>query len=117
MNEGRPPVSTNPITFRVSILRMQRSDPVREATKRNSGEAEQAMVPGSRPLEALTFAALGITSLSMPASSLLPIKGLLREADLHAFRPVLQGLREGATGEASLREPITSWVREHGLEA
>ncbi len=70
----------------------------------------------SRPLEALTFAALGITSLSMPASSLLPIKGLLRDVDLHAFQPVLQALREGATGEASLREPIASWAREHGLD-
>ena len=71
----------------------------------------------SRPLEALTLAALGITSLSMPAPSLLPIKGLLRDADLRAFRPVLQALREGASGESSLREPIASWVREHGLEA
>jgi phosphotransferase system enzyme I (PtsP) len=71
----------------------------------------------SRPLEALTLAALGITSLSMPAASLLPIKGLLRDADLRAFRPVLEELREGATGESSLREPIASWVREHGLEA
>ncbi len=70
----------------------------------------------SRPLEALTLAALGITSLSVPAASLLPIKGLLRDVDLHAFRAVLQALREGATGEASLREPIGSWVREHGLE-
>jgi len=70
----------------------------------------------SRPLEALTLAALGITSLSMPASSLLPVKGLLRDVDLHAFRPVLQALRDGATGEASLREPIASWVREQGLE-
>jgi phosphotransferase system enzyme I (PtsP) len=70
----------------------------------------------SRPLEALTFAALGITSLSMPAASLLPIKGLLREVDLHAFQPVLQALREGASGESSLREPIASWAREHGLE-
>ena len=71
----------------------------------------------SRPLEALTLAALGITSLSMPAPSLLPIKGLLRDADLRAFRPVLQALRDGASGESSLREPIGSWVREHGLEA
>ncbi len=70
----------------------------------------------SRPLEALTFAALGITSLSMPASGLLGTKALLRSADLAAFRPVLAGLRENATGEASLREPIAAWAREQGLE-
>ncbi|WP_254070225.1 putative PEP-binding protein [Acidisphaera sp. L21] len=70
----------------------------------------------SRPLEALTLAAMGITSLSMPASSLLGTKGLLRSADLGAFRPVLNGLRENASGEASLREPIAAWAREHSLD-
>ena len=70
----------------------------------------------SRPLEALTLAALGITSLSMPASSLLNTKSILRSADLKAFRSVLEGLRANATGEASLREPIASWARERGLE-
>jgi phosphotransferase system enzyme I (PtsP) len=70
----------------------------------------------SRPLEALTLAALGITSLSMPASSLLPVKGLLRSTDLQAFRAVLDSLRANTTGESSLREAIASWAREHGLE-
>ncbi len=70
----------------------------------------------SRPLEALTFAALGITSLSMPASGLLGTKSLLRSARLAAFRPVLEALRVNATGEASLREPIANWAREQGLE-
>ena len=70
----------------------------------------------SRPLEALTLAALGITSLSVPAASLLPVKALLRDIDLRAFRPVLQALRDGASGEASLREPIASWLREQGVE-
>ncbi len=70
----------------------------------------------SRSLEALTFAALGITSLSMPASGLLGTKALLRSADLGAFRPVLDALRANATGEASLREPIAAWAREHGLD-
>ena len=70
----------------------------------------------SRPLEALTLAALGITSLSMPASALLGTKALLRSADLDAFRPVLNSLRANATGESSLREPIAAWGREHGLD-
>ena len=70
----------------------------------------------SRPMEALTLAALGITSLSMPASSLLPIKAMLLGVDLAAFRPVLASLRGNAMGESSLREPIASWAREHGVE-
>lgn len=70
----------------------------------------------SRPLEALTFMALGITTLSMPASGLLGTKELLRSADLRAFRPVLAELRSNASGESSLREPIAAWAREHGLD-
>jgi len=68
----------------------------------------------SRPLEAMTLAGLGFTSLSMPASGILPIKALLAELDLGAFRPVLSAIR-GTTGAASLREPINVWAREQGL--
>jgi hypothetical protein len=52
----------------------------------------------------------------MPASGVLAIKALLRSADLDAFRPVLASLRANATGEASLREAIATWAREHGLD-
>ncbi len=69
----------------------------------------------SRPLEALAFAGLGLTSLSMPASGVLPVKALLAEVDLGAFRPVLASIRRSARGAASLREPISTWAREQGL--
>lgn len=71
----------------------------------------------SRPLEALTLAGLGLTTLSMPASGILPVKALLAQTDLAAFRPVLAAIRRGSTGSASLREPIATWAREHGLPA
>ena len=70
----------------------------------------------SRPLEALTLAAIGITNLSMPASGLLRIKALLRSVDLPSFRSLLTALRLNAAGEASLREPVATWAREHGLD-
>lgn len=70
----------------------------------------------ARPAEALTLLGLGIDSLSMPASGVLPIKALLREVDLGEFRRVLTAIRRTAGGAASLREPISSWAREHGLE-
>ena len=89
---------------------------IRRLTSEAGVELSLCGEAASRPLEALVLAALGITSLSMPASSLLQVKGLLRDVDLHAFRPVLQELRDAATGEASLREPIGAWVREQGLE-
>jgi phosphotransferase system, enzyme I, PtsP len=69
----------------------------------------------SRPLEALALVGLGFASLSMPASGILPIKAMLAQLDLAAFRPVLSAIRRGTSGAASLREPIGVWAREHGL--
>ncbi len=68
-----------------------------------------------RPLEAIALAALGVTTLSMSASSFMPVKSVLGGLDLAAFRAVLAELRQGA-GAASLREPIAVWAREHGLD-
>jgi phosphotransferase system, enzyme I, PtsP len=69
----------------------------------------------SRPLEALALVGLGFTSLSMPASGILPVKALLAGLDLAAFRPVLTAIRRNTSGSASLREPIAAWAREQGL--
>jgi phosphotransferase system enzyme I (PtsP) len=86
------------------------------------GPAHEGGVPVSlcgesagRPLEALALVGLGITSLSMQASGILPIKAMLAQLDLVAFRPVLAAIRRGGAGAASLREPIASWAREQGL--
>jgi phosphotransferase system enzyme I (PtsP) len=69
----------------------------------------------SRPLEALVLAALGLCTLSMPAAAILPVKALLAETDLIAFRAVLASLRRGADAAPSLREPLSTWLKEHGL--
>ena len=68
----------------------------------------------ARPLEAMVFAAMGITTLSMPAQSLLRIKAMLAEVDLPDLHGVISALRRHAAGRASLREPLMSWAREHG---
>ncbi len=85
-------------------------------------EAAAAGVPlslcgeaASRPLEAMVLASLGITELSMSASSVLPVKSVLGAVDLAAFRPVLDRLRANTSGHASLREPVLAWAREQGL--
>ena len=44
----------------------------------------------SRPLEALVLAALGVTTLSMPASSILPIKAMFAQVRV-AVRAALRG--------------------------
>jgi phosphotransferase system enzyme I (PtsP) len=68
-----------------------------------------------RPLEAMALVGLGITTLSMPASGILPVKAMLAQLDLVSFRPVLTAIRRGGAGTASLREPIATWAREHAL--
>ncbi len=68
-----------------------------------------------RPLDALILVALGFHSLSMSPAALLRVKTLLRRADLAAFRRVLSAIRSHNPLAASLREPLSSWAREHGL--
>jgi phosphotransferase system enzyme I (PtsP) len=68
-----------------------------------------------RPLEALVLVALGFHSLSMSPSALPRVKTALRRADLAAFRRVLAAIRSHQPQAASLREPLSSWAREHGL--
>jgi phosphotransferase system enzyme I (PtsP) len=69
----------------------------------------------SRPLEALTLVGLGYTTLSMPASGILPVKSLLSRVDLAAFRKVLAVTRARAEGAATVRPPLEAWAREHGM--
>jgi phosphotransferase system enzyme I (PtsP) len=68
-----------------------------------------------RPLEALALVGLGITTLSMPASGVLPVKAALAALDRPALANLLAALRRTKDGAASLREPIAAWAREHGL--
>ena len=64
----------------------------------------------------MVLAALGITTLSMPGASLLRLKSVLAGVDLGHVRAVLGAARRTASGMASLRGPIASWAREHGLD-
>ncbi len=68
-----------------------------------------------RPLEAMTLVGLGISTLSMSASTLFAVKEALSALDLPTFRAVLASIRRTSGGAASLREPIAGWAREHGL--
>ena len=91
---------------------------LRAAAKARGGQGVPVSLCGEaagRPLEALALVGLGLTTLSMPASGILPIKAMLSQLDLVSFRPVLTTIRHGGAGSASLREPIASWAREHGL--
>jgi phosphotransferase system enzyme I (PtsP) len=98
------------------------SPPVLDIFEQLSLAAKAAGVPvsicgeaASRPLEALVLTALGVTTLSMPAGGLLPIKAMFAEVDLAEFRPVLAAIRR--SGSAGLRESIATWARERGVLA
>jgi phosphotransferase system enzyme I (PtsP) len=69
----------------------------------------------SRPLDAAVLLALGITRLSMSASSVLAVKAALTALDLASLRSFLETLRRTAASYSSLREPLSSWGRDHGL--
>ena len=63
----------------------------------------------------MTLVGLGITTLSMPASGVLPVKAALAALDLGPFRDLLAAVRLTGNGAQSVREPIAAWAREHGL--
>ncbi|KFE35604.1 phosphoenolpyruvate--protein phosphotransferase [Thioclava atlantica] len=61
-----------------------------------------------RPIEALTFAALGIRTLSMRPASIGPVKHLIRRADLTELRQIIQRARN--EGAASVRGAVTNYL-------
>ena len=64
-----------------------------------------------RPVEALTFAALGIQRLSMRPASIGPVKHLIRRVSLTGLREVIDaGLDAGLP---NLRGPVTEWLARH----
>ncbi|OYV36380.1 MAG: phosphoenolpyruvate--protein phosphotransferase [Acidocella sp. 20-61-6] len=98
------------------------SAPVLELLERLVVACGEAGVPLSvcgeaagRPLDALAFAAIGVATLSMSGNAILPVKAMLAAADLNSFRPVLRELRRAGAAGGSIREPLTSWAREHHL--
>lgn len=99
------------------------SAPVLEMLEKLVTYCQEADVPLSicgeaagQPLNALAFAALGVTTLSMSGSSILPVKAALVETDLCALRPVLRELRRAGAAGGSIREPLAVWAREHNLD-
>lgn len=99
------------------------SAPVLELLEKLVAACQEADVPLSicgeaagQPLDAIAFAALGITTLSMSGSSILPVKAALVETDLSALRPVLRELRRTGAAGGSIREPLAVWAREHSLD-
>lgn len=66
-----------------------------------------------KPLEAMTLIGLGITSLSMSAPSLGPVKTMVRSLDVRGLRAYLSGLYDCA--DHSLREKLRNFAVDHGV--
>ena len=76
---------------------------------------EDARVPLSfcgedagRPIEALTFAALGIRRLSMRPASIGPVKHLIRHVSITELSQVIEDALE--SGMPNIRRPVTEWL-------
>lgn len=61
-----------------------------------------------RPVEALTFAALGIRRLSMRPASIGPVKHLIRRVSIEDLRGVID--RALDAGQTNLRQSVTEWL-------
>jgi phosphotransferase system enzyme I (PtsP) len=67
-----------------------------------------------RPVEALCFAAIGITTLSMRPASIGPVKNLLRRSNLDEVRAVIYEARE--RGDQSVRAAVMEHLRHNPAE-
>ena len=63
-----------------------------------------------RPLEALCFTAIGITTLSMRAASIGPVKHLIRKTDLGALERILDAACEN--GDTNVRQIIKEYLED-----
>jgi phosphotransferase system enzyme I (PtsP) len=111
---------TNPIvsrrydTLSPAVLTLLRSI---TTTASEAGRLSHVSVCGEmagRPLDAMALVGLGFTSLSMQASSVGPVKMLIRSLDTRTLSPVLDQLC-GQSGP-SARDALTAFADEHRVE-
>ena len=67
-----------------------------------------------RPIEALCFAAIGITTLSMRPASIGPVKSMLHRSDLGEIREVIHAARD--RGDQSGRPAVMEYLRSQTNE-
>jgi len=69
---------------------------------------------GGRTIEAMALLGLGIRRLSITPASIGPVKAMVRSLDLAALEAQTADWLKG--GIANLRDPLTSWADERGVE-
>jgi phosphotransferase system enzyme I (PtsP) len=89
---------------------------IRHVTERATAFGVPVTVCGEaagRPLEALALLGVGVRALSVPASSIAPIKMMVRGLHLGALEPVVGSLLERP--DRSVRDELTAFAEESGL--
>jgi phosphotransferase system enzyme I (PtsP) len=83
---------------------------------REAGRLSEISICGEiagRPLEAMALVGLGMTSLSMQASMIGPVKMMIRNLDTRALKPVIEKLC--GTSTASARAELIDFAATHGV--
>jgi phosphotransferase system enzyme I (PtsP) len=108
-----PVVSRRYDTLSPAVLNLVRR--IEEARQETGSPAEVSVCGeiAGRPLEAMALVGLGITSLSMQASMIGPVKMMIRNLDTRALRPLLERLC--GVSAASARTELTDFAASHGV--
>jgi len=106
-----PVVSRRYDTLSPAVLNLVRR--IADSTSERSPEVSFCGEIAGRPLEAMALVGLGITSLSMQASNIGPVKMMIRNLDTRALRPVVEKLC--ATRGPSARAELTDFAARHGV--
>jgi phosphotransferase system enzyme I (PtsP) len=83
---------------------------------REAGRLSEISICGEiagRPLEAMALVGLGMTSLSMQASMIGPVKMMIRNLDTRELKPVIERLC--GTSAASARAELMDFAATHGV--
>ncbi len=112
-DRANPRVARNYDPISVPLLRAFRL--VVDAAERHGKPVTMCGELAGRPVEALALMAIGMTRLSMGASSIGPVKEMILELDLAPIREsVSAALAEGADGVA-IRDLLSEWADKQNL--
>lgn len=110
-DRGSQRVSDRYDTLAPEVLRIVR-DVVRECNKAGV-EAGFCGEMASKPLEAMALLGVGVRSLSMPPSSIGPVKAMLRNLNIAEFSQYLDTFCDSS--EPSIRGMLEKYARDHNV--
>jgi phosphotransferase system, enzyme I, PtsP len=112
-DRGNPSVSKRYDTLSPAVLNLVRMIAAAGNTIGRLANVSFCGEIAGRPLEAMMLVGMGITSLSMQASSIGPVKIMIRNLDTRFLKPVLERLAAGS--ERSARNELADFAAVHGV--